>query len=318
MMNSRLDFFPVSFFAIVMGMTGLSIALQQGQQLVPQLGSAGFVVAILSSLIFLVLCVLYLAKLIRSPAAVRAELSHPVKMSFGAAFSVSMVLLSIALYAHYPVVSLWLLIIGSVLHLAFTLYVLNSWIYQSHFEIHHISPAWFIPVVGNILVPVAAVTHGVQEASWFYFSIGILFWLVLFTIIINRMIFHNPLANKLLPTLFILIAPPAVGFIAYVKLTGEIDSFARVLYYAALFLTLLLFMQLPRFIRLPFFLSWWAYSFPLAAITISTLVMYRHTNDVFFKALGLLLMILLCLVIAGLVIRTVIAIYRHQICVEEH
>jgi tellurite resistance protein len=318
MMNNRLDFLPVSFFSIVMGMTGLSIALQQGQQLVPQLGNSGLVIALSGSLIFLVLCVLYLAKLIRSPAAVKAELSHPVKMSFGAAFSVSMVLLSIALYAHYPLVSLWLLIIGAVLHLAFTLYVLNSWIYQTHFEIHHISPAWFIPVVGNILVPVAAVSHGVQEMSWFYFSIGVLFWLVLFTIIIYRMIFHNPLADKLLPTLFILIAPPAVGFIAYVKLIGDIDSFARILYYAALFLTLLLFMQLPRFVRLPFFLSWWAYSFPLAAITIATVVMYRHTNIMFFKGLGLLLMLLLCLVIAGLVVRTAIAIYRRQICVEEH
>lgn len=318
MMNNRLDYFPVSFFSIVMGLTGLSIALQQLQYLVPQLNTTGFIVALFSSLIFLVLCALYLTKFLRYPEAVRAELTHPVKMSFGAAFSVSMVLLSIALYDHYPLISLWLLIPGSVLHLAFTLYVLNTWIYQTHFEIHHISPAWFIPVVGNILVPVAAVTHGAHEVSWFYFSIGILFWIVLFTIIIYRMIFHNPLANKLLPTLFILIAPPAVGFIAYVKLVGDIDSFARILYYAALFLTLLLFMQLPRFIRLPFYLSWWAYSFPLAAITIATVVMYRHTNIVFFKALGLSLMLLLCLVIAGLVVRTVIAIYRHQICVEEH
>lgn len=47
--------------------------------------------------------------------------------------------------------------------------MLNAWIYQPHFEIHHISPAWFIPVVGNILAPVAGVTHGALQISWFYF-----------------------------------------------------------------------------------------------------------------------------------------------------
>lgn len=239
-------------------------------------------------------------------------------MSFGASFTVSLILLSIALYASAPAVSWWLWAVGSALHLAFTLYVLNVWIYQSRFEIHHISPAWFIPVVGNILVPVAGVTHGAQELSWFYFSIGLLFWLVLFTIIVYRMIFHHPLPDKLLPTLFILIAPPAVGFISYVKLTGSIDSFAHMLYYSVVFLTLLLFMQLPRFLRLPFFLSWWAYSFPLAAMTVATLIMYRHTGVGFFGGLATLLLGVLMLIILGLIVRTALAVKQQQICVEGH
>ena len=69
-------------------------------------------------------------------------------------------------------------------------------------------------------------------------------WLVviLLTIIFYRVLFHHPIDERLMPTLFILIAPPAVGFIAYTRLTGgELDTFARVLYYSGLFLTLLLF-----------------------------------------------------------------------------
>ncbi|MBU1191335.1 MAG: SLAC1 anion channel family protein [Gammaproteobacteria bacterium] len=317
-MNDRLSFLPVSFFSMVMGLSGLSIAVQQADILMNGLHGIGTAIALLSVIVFVILCVLYAAKTMRYPAAVREELSHPVKMSFGASFTVSLVLLSIALYASAPAVSWWLWAVGSALHLAFTLYVLNAWIYQSRFEIHHISPAWFIPVVGNILVPVAGVAHGAQELSWFYFSIGLLFWLVLFTIIVYRMIFHHPLPDKLLPTLFILIAPPAVGFIAYVKLTGSIDAFAHVLYYSAVFLTLLLFMQLPRFLRLPFFLSWWAYSFPLAAMTVATLIMYRHTGVSFFGGLAALLLSVLSLIIIGLVMRTGISINRQQICLEGH
>lgn len=317
-MNDRLEFLPVSFFSMVMGLSGLSIALQRADALTAGLHGIGTGVALASAAVFVVLCALYAAKLARYPAAVREELSHPVKMSFGATITVSLVLLSIAFFDGVPAVSWWLWAAGSGLHLAFTLYVLNAWIYQPHFEIHHISPAWFIPVVGNILVPVAGVAHGAYELSWFYFSIGLLFWIVLFTIIVYRMIFHNPLAEKLLPTLFILIAPPAVGFIAYVRLTDGIDAFAHVLYYGALFLTLLLFMQLPRFLRLPFFLSWWAYSFPLAAMTIATLIMDRHAGGGFFRALAALLLVVLSLIILGLVLRTALAIKQQKICVEGH
>ena len=103
------------------------------------------------------------------------------------------------------------------------------------------NPSWFIPIVGNILVPIAGVPLGYTDISWFFFSIGIVFWPVLLTIIFYRIIFHPALPGKLIPTFFILIAPPAVGFLSYMKLTGEMDNFARILYFSGLFFTLLVF-----------------------------------------------------------------------------
>jgi tellurite resistance protein len=168
-----------------------------------------------------------------------------------------------------------------------------------------------------VLVPVAGTAHGYYEISWFFFSIGIIFWLVLFTIIIYRVLFHNPLPDRLMPTFFILIAPPAVGFISYVKLNGGIDNFAHVLYYSGLFLTLLLFTMVLRFSRLQFFLSWWAYSFPLAAITIATLLMYEKTANPGFAALGWVLLTLLTLVVTFLFYRTMRAVGGKKICMPE-
>jgi tellurite resistance protein len=261
--------------------------------------------------VFLLIALVYLAKLLRHPDAVRQELHHPVKLSFFPTVSISLVLLSICTLHSLPALSEALWIAGSVAHLLFTLYVLGAWINHKHFQIQHMNPAWFIPVVGNILVPIAGVPLGYTESSWFFFSIGLVFWVVL------RVIFHNPLPAKLVPTFFILIAPPAVGFLAYLKLGGGLDAFARVLYYTALFLTLLLFTQYRKFTRLQFFLSWWAYSFPLAAITVATLAMFEQTGDGRFQALGLGLLALLAAVIVLLLVRTAIAMGRGEICVEE-
>ncbi|MEW6646483.1 MAG: SLAC1 anion channel family protein [Pseudomonadota bacterium] len=314
--SPRLKFLPISVFATVMGMTGLTIAWEKAQVLHGFSGVAGVLLAV-TALLFVVLLLAYGSKLVLFRAEVLKELHHPVRLSFFPTISISLVLLSIAALEVNHGLSEILWLVGSALHLLFTLYVLSAWINHEHFQIQHMNPAWFIPVVGNILVPIAGVAHGYVEVSWFFFSIGLLFWLVLLTIVFYRIIFHAPLPGKLVPTLFILIAPPAVGFIAYVKLTGGVDVFARLLYYSGLFITLLLFTQVHRFARLKFFLSWWAYSFPLAAITIATFVLHQQLGHSPLLWLGRVLLAVLTLLLALLLMRTAVAVKRGEICVAE-
>lgn len=315
--QARLSHFPVSFFSVILGMTGFTIAWAKAESLFAELPLVSGVLLPFAIILFVMISLLYLSKMAWHWESVAKELDHPVKLNFFPTFSISLILLSIALLHDSPLPSRYLLIAGAAIQFAFTLYVISVWINHTKFEIVHINPAWFIPVVGNILVPIAGVEHFSPEISWFYFSIGVLFWLVLLTIIFYRAIFHHPLPEKLVPTFFILIAPPAVGFLSYVKLTGSIDSFARVLYYSALFLLMLLLFQYRLFTRLRFFLSWWACSFPLAAMTIATLHMYERTGYMFFQYLSGALLTLLTGIILALTWNTLAAVARREICVED-
>ena len=76
--------------------------------------------------------------------------------------------------------------------------------------------------------------------------------------------------------------------------------------------------QLGKFARQTFAMSWWAYSFPLAAFTIATLLMGERTGTAFYMWAGRGLFVLLAVVIAGLATRTVVAVLRKQICLPEH
>ncbi|MGQ9660540.1 MAG: SLAC1 anion channel family protein [Thermochromatium sp.] len=316
--ESRLANFPVSFFSMIMGLAGLSIGWEKVQSLLNlDLGLTPWLLGATSGL-FGLLVLLYTLKLLLYRASVVGELRHPVKINFFPTISMSLLLLAIAYLPVSPDISAPLWVIGTGLHLLFTLYIISIWIHHEHFQIHHINPAWFIPAVGNVLVPIAGVSLGYVDLSWFFFSIGILFWLILLVIVFNRILFHHPLEAHLMPTLFILIAPPAVGFIAYLKLVGELDSFGRVLYFVGLFLTLLLFTQIRRFLGLRFFLSWWAYSFPLAAIGIASLTLFAKTGQAFYLQLGTGLITLLSGVVVVLLTQTAIAIGRRAICVAEH
>lgn len=313
----RLEHFPVSFFASVMGTAGLAIAWKKAHAVLGVPQAVGSLLAWWALLLFGLLALLYLAKIVRHPEAVRHEFAHPVRLNFFPAFSIGLLLLAIAFGESQPGLAFGLWSVGAAVHLAFTLTVMSSWIHHARYDIKHANPAWFIPVVGNIIVPIAGVGFAPPEISWFFFSIGLVFWLVLMTIVMNRLFFHEPLPERLTPTLFILIAPPAVGFVAWVRLDGgEIDAFARILYHVALFLTLLLASNALRFFRLRFFLSTWAYSFPLAAITIATLVMAEKSGGAFVP-LGWALLAVLSAVLLLLTLRTAQGMLRGEICVPE-
>jgi tellurite resistance protein len=90
------------------------------------------------------------------------------------------------------------------------------------------------------------------------------------------------------------------------------------LFFAAVFFFVLMIPQLGKFARIPFALSWWAYSFPLAALTIAHFVMAERSGIELYRWIGFGLYGLLALVIAGLTIRTVVAILRGEICTPEH
>ncbi len=183
---SRLKHFPVSFFSMIMGMAGLTIAWQKAGQVLNLPAVFGQLLAPLTVATFVTLLLFYSLKMVRYRQAVNAELHNPVKLNFFPAISISLLLISIALLPLSEPLAHGLWLTGVILHFVITLYVMRVWIHHEHFEIHHINPAWFIPVVGNVLIPIAGSPLGYHEISWFFFSIGMVFWIVLFTIIFNR------------------------------------------------------------------------------------------------------------------------------------
>ncbi|MFZ1327040.1 MAG: SLAC1 anion channel family protein [Candidatus Contendobacter sp.] len=315
--RQRLEHFPVAMFSIIMGATGLALVWLKAHALWGMPALIGEVLRGAAGALFGLLLVLYALKALRYPQAVRQEMRHPIRINFFPTVSISLLLLAIAYLEAAPDLARVLWMVGTALHLSLTLAIFGSWLHHTHYTIQHANPAWFIPVVGNIIVPVAGVHLASPELSWFFFSIGLVFWIVLLTIVLYRLIFHEPLPARLTPTLFILMAPPSVGFIAYTLLTGGVDIFARILYYTALFLALLLASNAVRFLRLPFFIAAWAYSFPLAALTLATLIMSARVPEPFFKFLGFGLLAVLSLVVAALAVRTLVAVGRGQICVPE-
>ncbi len=317
MNKERIRNFPISFFAVSMGITGVVLMVEKMEHLIliPHIFSSFLL--LFSLALFVIISGLYFTKVFSYPRVVAEELLHPIKMHFLPTFSVSLLLLSVAFLGEYPVLSKSFWIPGTVLHLIITLYTLSSWVQRQDFEIQHANPSWFIPILGNLIIPVAGVIHAPLELNWFFFSVGLFFWVLLFAVLLNRIIFHHPIPEKLIPTFFILMAPPAVAFISYVKLTGRIDLFAQSLYSLALFMFLFVISQLKLFAGIRFYLSWWAYSFPLAALGLASSLIFSKTERVYYQYGAIFFFIILLGVAGFLVFLTIGQIKAGRICVEE-
>ena len=317
MNTERIKYFPISAFSIILGLTGLAIVFQKVEEMLGLFYTIDTMIITIAIVLFATISLIYLLKFIKYPHEVAGDFESPVKLSFFPTISISILLLSIAFLSIDMMISKVLWVSGTIIHALFTYKVISIWMMHPKFEIKHINPAWFIPVVGNILIPVAGVQHYNPEISWFFYSIGLIFWIVLFTIFMYRIIFFHPLPEKLLPTLAILISPAAIGFMAYVKLTHQVDSFARILYYFALFLTTFILTQYKMLSKIKFYLSWWAYSFPISAMAIATILMYHMLGIMIFKYIAYVLIALLIIVVLILIPKTISAVVKGEICIEE-
>ncbi|MFW5642000.1 MAG: SLAC1 anion channel family protein [Roseicyclus sp.] len=309
----RLAHFPITFFGVTMGVFGLALALRAGgfDALSQTANGAG-------AFLLLSLLAIYALKALRFPGQVAGEWNHPVRLSFFPAANISVLLLSLLLQDLAPALSAWLWVIGAAVQAILTVVIVSAWISHRAFAHPTLSPAWFIPAVANVLVPLGAGHLGLVEVGWYFFSVGLLFWLTLLTLVFNRLIFHDPLPGKLRPTLVILIAPPAVGLLAWLELNGgQLDAFAHVLMSLALFFAALVAVQVPALLRLPFAMSFWALSFPLAALTTALFRYAGLTGSEPYRLVALGLLGLLALTILALGLRTIRAALAGEICQPE-
>ena len=318
-MLERLEHFPVTLFSSVMGIGGLALAWRRAVRVWDVPAWTTQVLFWTALVVFVVVTALYLVKWVAHPAAARAELRHPIRMTFAPTTTIALLVLATAgqdLVPGFARVAWW---VGAVGHLALTVLVLTAWFGRADIAIGQMTPAWFIPIVGNVVTPLAAQEIGSVELAWFAYGVGMVFWLALLPLLLHRLLLHEaPLPAKLLPTLAIFIAPPSVALLSWGSLTGSVDdALGRILYAAAMVFVVLLVAQIGRLHSVPFALPYWAYSFPLAAASAAAIAMAGARPQGVYDVVAVVLLAVTTVLVAVVSALTLRAAARGQILVPE-
>ncbi len=307
----RLALLPVSLFGAVMGIAGTSVAWRWASASTDTPTWIATAFAYLAAAVFVGLVAAYGAKAIRHFSAVRAEWSHPIKMAFVPTIPIAAMVLAGALHPIAASVAEPLWWCGLALQAVMTVGVVRAWIGGAQFTTDHIHPGWFIPAVGNIVAPLVGMNYAPKELMVGFFAVGIVYWLALFPMVLMRLVSATPLPTPMLPTLAILISPPAVGSIAWVAVHGEWgDAVSTTLLSVAVFQAVLLASQIPQLRRAPFGPPVWAYTFPLAALAVALLADAAATDCAWCLWSGLATLWAVTTIVFVALVRTVSGLAR--------
>jgi tellurite resistance protein len=314
--NGRLAYLPVSLFGAVMGLCGLALAWRYAATHFDLPTWIGEAVGLVAAGVFVVLTLCYAIKCIESPDAVRAELSHPVTVNFFGTPIISLLLLPAVIAPYSIVLTKVLWTVGTLSMLGFAWLIVGRWMSVRQ-QIVHATPAWMIPIVGTLNISIVGVTldiPGAHEVSAFGLAVGLFFAVPLFTLILSRLIFGEQMLQSQQPSLLIFVATFAVSFSAYLSVVGRVDLFASSLFYLAIFMFTVL---VPKLLRLrsqmPFHTSWWAVSFPLAAMSNAALKFAVHQPSLPAQVFALAVLAFTSFIILAGSVRTISAIVRGEL-----
>ncbi|MNZ47181.1 Tellurite resistance protein TehA [compost metagenome] len=305
---------PVNLFGSVMGLAGLSLAWRLAHQhfgVSPLIGEA---IGMFAAAVFAVLVAGYLTKLARYPQAVTGEFKHPIAGNFFGTITIALLLLSAVAAPYSQTLGQVLWVLGSALTIVLGGLVVFR-LFNGKQDLQHAVPAWLIPGVATLDI---AVTGAHMPMAWaaelnlFAVAVGTALALIFFTTIFARLVHQEPLAKGMTPSLMILVAPFEVGFLAYTNLFGVIDHFAALLFYFGLFLAVVLGFKV--FSRdVPFAPSWWAISFPLAALSNAALKYAEMKDSLPLQVIAWAILVFLSIALAVLTVKTLASLARGKL-----
>ena len=308
--DTALEHLGPGWFVLVMGWSGLAMAWFRAVPLVGDNATLiGKAAASLAGLIFLTLVLAMALRMARHPAAVQADLRHPVKHAFVAALPISLLLLgTLTVTALDPTTALGPILwwMGSLGEMGATVWVLARWLRakeQGGLQWPAVTPVLFIPVVGNVIVPLAGIPMGFGAWAAAQFAIGLFLWPTLLVLLMARMVMAGPLPGRMSGTLFIMAAPPSV--IGLCLLQWELSqATAWGAWGIALFSILWALTQLAVLRQQAFGIPHWGMSFPLAAFAALSLRLSQTSGGEWLSLPATAMLAVASVVIVGLTLST--------------
>jgi tellurite resistance protein len=239
----------------------------------------------------------------------RTELQDPVFAPFLALAGIVPMLLGIAFADRAPTAAGIVVTFSLLSTLVLGGALMGQWI-VSDLTLAQWHPGYFLPTVaGGYLGAESSAALGHHQLAQLLFGYGSVSWLVLGSILLQRMFVEQRLPTPLLPTMAIQMAPPVVAGTAWFEINGGVvDGLSLGLAGYAFLMATVQVRLVPVFRSAPFGPGWWAFSFSYAAVFVDAL----HWLSAEHASHGLiwtwLLLAVVTLAILALAARTAVAV----------
>ena len=258
---------PVSFFSMPVGLLAFAGTWHVGARLWDLRVDVAQALSLSGLAVWAVLLALYAWKWIAHRADAVAELRHPLQSSFAALVPVSSMLAAVALIPWSRELAIGVFAVALAAQLGVGLW-LNGRMWMGGRPPELVTPALYLPSVAQSFVAAtASAAFGWHQLGLLFFGVGLLAWLALESLMLQRAAVGTALPAALRPVLGIQLAPAVVGGGSWMALTAGVpDVFAFLLLGYGLYQALILLRLLPWIREQAFVPGYWAFSFGTAAL----------------------------------------------------
>ncbi|MEU8078855.1 hypothetical protein AB0B31_25880 [Catellatospora citrea] len=303
---------PPNFFAAPFGFTGLAgtwLALSRTANAPRGVSAALYVLA---AVVWLVLLVGYLARVTTTRGRLMADLRDPVLSPFVSVIAIVAMQLGVGLHSYAPRTATVVVDVALVVVIGLGGWLTGQWM-TGALDQDKFHPGYLLPTVaGGLLASAAATTVGQPGLGRLCFGIGIVCWLVIGSLMLQRLFFRPPLPTPLVPTMAIEVAPAPVAGLAWFALTPAPDTLAFGLAGYTILMTLAQIRLIPIYLQTPFTPGFWAFTFSYAAVATLAIRWLAVERPPAQQALSWLIALLLTTLIGAIAIRSVIALVQRN------
>ncbi len=249
----------------------------------------------------------------QGPRRVLADLRDPVLAPFVAVPAITAMMLAAALASVAFAAGRALVVIFLAVTVGVGGWLVGRW-FAGDLDQVSVHPGYYLPTVAGGLVGVITLAqvhlHALAEAS---FGIGILSWVLLGSVVLNRLITAKSLPAALQPVAAIELAPPALAGVAWFALASR--GINLIAYAIGGYLVLMALVQvrlIPVYLKLRFSPGFWAFTFSYAIAITCALEWITRTNPPGATGYAIAAITAITVFIGAIAARTVIAIARGQ------
>jgi tellurite resistance protein len=305
---------PASFFGMVLGLTGVANTWRGGHAAWGLPAGIGETLFAIAGAAWAVIAILYAWKWIAYPALAREEAGHPVQCCFIGLGGVSTLLIALGALPYSRPLAILLFAFGVAYTVAFALWR-TGLLWQGQRDPAATTPVLYLPsVAGGFVSAIVAAALGWRETGQMAFGAGFFSWLAIESVLLHRFYTGPAMPPALRPTLGIQLAPPAVGAVAYLAVSGGgADLMGHMLIGYALLQALLLIRMGGWIAEQPFAASYWAFTFGATALAGAAIRIGRDAPDGPIALLAPALFVLANMLVAGVAAGTLWLAARHRL-----
>ena len=292
-------------FGIPLGLAGLAGSWRAAHAAWSIPALPGELLFALAGAAWLFISLLYAWKWLAAREAACAEARHPVQCCFIGLGGVATLIIAQGLIPYSRLGAFGLCALGASFTLGFGIWRTGR-LWQGDRKAEATTPVLYLPLVAGGLVTAATLgALGLRQWAALAFGGAFFSWLAIESVVLHRLYTVAEMPAPLRPTLGIVLAPPAVGALAYLATGGDPWSIIpQALVGYAMLLALLLARLWPWIAQQPFSLSYWGLTFGVTALPTALIRMSIASPSRSFEDLGFMLFLVANVIVAFIAVRT--------------